>query len=107
MVGMELMVAEQHELITAITNLEKAKEEIEAKEAEMRVQLQAVMAQYDVWDIDVPGLKVTRIPSGFRHSIDTKKLRAEYSQIAKECEKTTPVKESIRISTGRKKSDTH
>lgn len=103
MVGMELMVAEKHELIAAIAKLEEAKEQIEAKESEMRTELHKAMAEYGVWDIDAEGLKVTRIPSSFRHSVDTKLLKANYPEIAEECDKVTPVKESIRISTGKKK----
>lgn len=97
MVGQQLMVKEQHEVIVAIQKLEKQKKEIEAQEKVMREKLLKACEEYGVLGFDNEMMSVTYIPETTRDSVDTAALKRDYPELVPLYTKTSKVKASLRI----------
>ena len=94
-----LVVKQNYNLLTAISNFEKQKKAIEEQEAALRENLHKAMEEQGVWDIDFleGDLKITRIPATTQTRIDTARLKEELPVVAEEYSKTVDVKGSVRI----------
>ena len=77
-------------IIRNLKELEEQKKEIEAR-------LLALMQEYNIKKYESENLVLTRVLPSKRVSIDTTRLKAEYPEIAKQLEKETTTKESIKI----------
>lgn len=93
----EIIVREQAQLIGQIKACETQKKELEAQEKIMREKLLEAMTEYDVWDLEVDGLKVTRIPESTRDTFDSKAFKADYPELYDPYVKSSVIKQSLRI----------
>lgn len=93
----EIIIREKAELISQIKACETQKKALEEQEKLMRDNLLEAMTEYGVWDLEVDGLKVTRIPETTRDSFDSKKFKADEPLMYAMYTKTSPVKQSLRI----------
>ena len=88
----------QVETIENIISERKARlAEAEADEAELKAALIKAMKETGTKSFDGGSVKITYVPAGERKSVDTKRLKEKYPDVAKECEKTSPVAETVRI----------
>lgn len=94
-----LIVRQHHDLLTAISNCEKQKKEIDKQEKAMRELLLKSMEEHGWWDIyfEEGDLEVTRIAPTTQNRIDTERLRAELPVVAEEYTKVVDVKGSVRF----------
>ncbi len=65
--------------------------------AKFKEKLISAMEERGVKSMDMGTLKITYIAPSVRESIDTKKLKAEYPEIAEKLKKSTKTKASVRI----------
>ena len=84
-------------VIQAITDISKAKAAIEAREKDMRTQLEKAMQDYGIDKFDTDDLSVTFVPASQRTTVDGKKLKAKFPGAYAACTKTSAVKASVRI----------
>ena len=97
MVGQQLLVKEQYDVIVAIQNLERQKKDIEAQEKLMRDKLLKACEEYGVLGFDNELMSVTYIPETTRDSLDTTALKRDYPELVPLYTKTSKVKASLRI----------
>lgn len=97
MVGQELMVAENKELIKAVADIYRMEKDLAAKKKELNAQLLEACEKYNVLGIDNDEMSVTYIPATTRKGFDSKAFEKAdpitYSLYATE----TPVKASVRV----------
>lgn len=97
MVGQELLVREQYDVIVAIRNLEKQKKDIETQEKLMREKLLKACEDYGVLGFDNDLMSVTYVPETTRETFDSKSFKTDYPELAPLYTKTSKVKASLRI----------
>lgn len=97
MIGQQLMVQEQHEVIEAIAKLEKQKKAIEEQEKVMRDKLLKACEDYGVIGFDNELMSVTYVPETTRDTFDSKQFKIDHPELAPLYTKTSKVKASIRI----------
>lgn len=95
----ELTVFESKALqvMQAIVDIDRQKKMLDAQDAEMRGQLQAVMDEYGIKNFENDILKITYIAPTTRETVDSKKLKADLPEVAAKYTKITQVKGSVRI----------
>ena len=74
------------------------KKDLEAKEAELKVQLQTAMEAYGIKKFTSDILNITYVGATKAESIDSTNLKAKYPQIAAECVKVSNRKAYIKVS---------
>lgn len=84
-------------VIETITSILQKKAEMEAKEKEMREQLLEAMKKYGVKSFKNDLISITYTEPTTRSTIDSARLKKEHPEIASAYQKTSQVKESIRI----------
>lgn len=89
--------AEVRDAEGALIQIITKQKQMEAQRKEIEDRLLELMQAHDVKKYESDRIAITRVLSSTRTSIDSKKLKAEYPEIAAACEKTTTTKESIKI----------
>lgn len=84
-------------IMRSIAELDKQKKMLEAKDAEIRKELQKVMDECGIKQFENDIVKITYVAPTTRESIDSKKLKADLPEIAEKYMKMTQVKGSVRI----------
>ena len=97
MTNQQLMVAENHELISAVADIFRAKKEIEDREKILRAQLLEAFEKYNVLGFDNDEMTVTYIPETTRESLDSARLLKDHPEFAIDYYKTSKVKASLRV----------
>lgn len=87
-----------------IQDLENRKKEAEANAKAMREALQEAMEKSAIKSFENDTLKITYIEAGSRTTIDSTRLKKEQPEIARQFEKTSTTKASIRITLKEKKN---
>jgi predicted phage-related endonuclease len=95
--ALEVFNAKAQAVIQKISELVKAKADIETQEKKMREQLQQAMEAHEIKQFDNDVIKVTYVEASTRNSIDSTKLKNKYPDIAAECTKTSSVKAFVKI----------
>lgn len=85
-------------IMRQINSLIKQKKAIEAQEAEVRENLEKVMADYNVKSFENDILKVVYVEPTTRTTVDSKALKIECPEIYEKYSKTSEIKASVRIS---------
>lgn len=83
--------------IDTITTIENEISKLKEVQDTYKERLLSLMEKYDVKEIDIPELKVTRKFATTRESLDSKRLRAEQPDVYDEYCKISEVKGSITI----------
>ena len=90
-------LAEIVRIETFIKTLEEQKKRAEAEMAKFKEKLISAMEERGVKSMDMGNIKITYIAPSCRETIDSKKLKAEYPEIAEKLKKSTKTKASVRI----------
>ena len=85
------------DVVDTITTIENKIKMLKEKQDNYKERLLSLMEEYDVKEIDIPELKITRKFATTRESLDSKRLRAEHPDLYDEYVKITDVKGSITI----------
>ncbi len=88
---------QQLTVLNSIAELIKAKKDLEAKEADLKVKLQDAMEAYGIEKFTSDILNITYVAATKAESIDSTKLKAKYPQIAAECVKVSNRKAYIKV----------
>ena len=83
--------------IDTITTIENEIKKLKEMQDNYKERLLSLMEEYDVKEIDIPELKITRKFATTRESLDSKRLRAEHPDLFDEYVNITEVKGSITI----------
>jgi hypothetical protein len=83
--------------IDTIITIEKEFDKIKSMQEKYRERLLSLMEEYDVKEIDIPELKITRKFATTREKLNSKKLRKEHPDIYDDCIEITDVKGSISV----------
>lgn len=97
MVGQELMVAENRELIKAVADVYRMEKELATKKKELSAQLLEACEKYGVLGIDNDEMSVTYIPATTRKGFDAKAFAKADPLTYSLYETETPVKASVRV----------
>lgn len=88
-----------------IANFESMQKALKDKEAELKEKLLKAMEEKGIYRFESDRLLISYAKPSEKAIIDSKRLRAEHPEIAKEYEKVTQVKASVRIKIKEKKQD--
>ncbi len=91
------MLAKVVELESLLKEIDTQKKQAEAQAKALREELMTAMENQGVKSFENEQLKITYILPSTRETIDSKKLKAEYPEIAEKVTKTCNTKASIRI----------
>lgn len=80
-----------------IARIKKELKELEERKSELSQVCIEAFEETSTGTYENEKLKITYVKPSVRCSLDTDKLKAEHPEIAKECQKETSVKASIRI----------
>ena len=83
--------------IEFIHDMEERKKQTDKDYNEIKSMLLEGMEEYGIKKVDTDDILITYIEPTERYSIDTKKLWAEYKDVAFKCERASKVKSSVRI----------
>lgn len=89
---------QQLTVLKSIADLIQAKKDLEAKEADLKVQLQNAMEAYGIKKFTSDILDIVYVAETKAESIDSTKLKAKYPQIAAECVNVSNRKAYIKVS---------
>lgn len=89
---------QQVAVLNSIAGLIQQKKDLEAKEADLKVQLQNAMEAYGIKKFTSDILNITYVGATKAESIDSTKLKAKYPAIAAECVKVSNRKPYIKVS---------
>lgn len=90
----------QYEVVNALKVVEQCevqKKELEEQSKKMKESIKAAMEKHGVKKFTGDFIEITYIAPSTRNTIDNKKLKMEYPDIAEKCTKTSNVASSIRI----------
>lgn len=82
-----------------VHDIEVQMRRLDKQYADYKKALLEGMEEYGIKKAESDDLVITYVEPTERASIDTKKLWAEYQDVAFKCEKVSPVKASVRIKT--------
>jgi len=99
MVGQQLMIRENAELIKAVADVFREKKALEAKEKKLRADLLAACEKYGIVGFDNDEMTVTYVPAHESERVDTEALKRDYPELFPMYMKTSKVKSSLRINT--------
>lgn len=85
------------DVVDTIITIEKQIKKLKEIQDGYKENILKAMEEYDVKEIDIPELKITRKYATTRETLNTKKLRAEHPDIYDECVEITDVKGSITV----------
>ena len=97
MVGQELMVQENHELIKAVADVYRMEKELAKKKKELNEQLLNACEKYNVLGCDNDEMTVTYVPATTRKGFDQKAFQRDYPDLYPLYETETPVKANVRV----------
>lgn len=86
-------------VMETIHDIEVQKRRIDKQYDDYKKALLEGMEEFGIKKAETDDLVITYVEPTERASIDTKKLWAEYKDVAFACEKVSPVKASVRIKT--------
>lgn len=84
-------------VIKSITDICKAKKDLEEKEKSLKSQLKEAMERNGVKSFSNDVLKITYIAATKAVSVDSKVLKEKYPAIAAECSKTSPKAAYVKV----------
>lgn len=97
MVGQELMIQENKELIKAVADVYRLEKEITAKKKELNEQLLAACEKYNILGCDNEEMSVTYIPATTRKTFNQKAFKEADPYVYLMYVEETPVKASVRV----------
>lgn len=97
--GTELEVFQKSQLdvLNKISTILTEKKRLEAQEKELKEKLKEAMEKYNVKKFESDILNITYVAETTTTSIDSKKLKQKYPEIAEECSKTTKKSAYVRV----------
>lgn len=93
----ELFNCEVANALAVVEQCEVQKKTLEEKSSKMKEAIKTAMEKYNVKKFTSDKIEITYIAPSTRNTIDSKKLKMNYPDIAAECTKTSNVSSSIRI----------
>lgn len=75
-------------------------QEMKNMEQDIKERVSAVMDEYNIDSFELDGIKFTKKKAHTRTTIDSKRLKEEFPEVAKECSKVTQVAGSMTIDYG-------
>jgi DNA repair exonuclease SbcCD ATPase subunit len=88
---------QQITLLDSIAALVQKKKDLDEQEAELKVQLQTAMEAYGIKKFTSDILNITYVAATNAESVDSKKLKAKYPDVAAECVKISNRKAYIKV----------
>ena len=95
--GIEVFKTTAEVVIQSITDICKAKKDLEEQEKDLKYQLKDAMERHDIKSFNNDVLKITYIAATKAVTVDSKKLKAQYPQIAAECSKISPKAAYVKV----------
>ena len=83
--GLELFQQGQAAVIHKIANIVAAKKTLDEQEKELKKQLKSAMEHYNIKKFESDLLNITYVAETTSKSIDSKKLKQKYPDVAEEC----------------------
>lgn len=93
----ELFNYEVANALAVVEQCEVQKKELEEKSKKMKEAIKAAMEKHNVKKFTSDQIEITYVAPSVRNTIDGKKLKMEYPDVAEICTKTSNVSSSIRI----------
>ncbi len=84
-------------VLNEIAALVTAKKDLEAKEADLKVKLQAAMEAHGIKKFESEILNITYVAATSAESVDSAKLKKKYPEIAAECSKISNRKAYVKV----------
>ena len=94
---MEVFQKSQLDVLNKISTILTEKKRLEAQEKELKEKLKEAMEKYNVKKFESDILNITYVAETTTTSIDSKKLKQKYPEIAEECSKTTKKSAYVRV----------
>jgi len=86
---LEVFETKSAAIIQSIADIVTQKKDLEEKEKTMKAQLQKAMEQHGIKSFNNEVIKITYIAATTANSVDSKKLKEKYPEIASECSKVS------------------
>ena len=93
----EKALAELAEVESLIKTIEEQKKEAQARSEQLRAAIMAAMKENGVLSLDNDRMKITYVAPYSRTSVDSARLKKDHPEIYSEYQKSTTVKESLKI----------
>ena len=93
----ELFQSDVANALIVVEQCEVQKKMLEEKSKKMKEAIKIAMEKHNVKKFTGDQIEITYIAPSVRNTIDSKKLKADYPDVAAECTKTSNVSSSIRI----------
>lgn len=93
----DTMLAVQTEITKATANFQTQLEELREQDKKLREAIETAMRDNDVKKFENDVVAITYVAPSTRTTIDTKKFQAEQPELAKQYERVSQVKDSVRI----------
>lgn len=87
----------ERKISKTVADLIQERDELNAREAELKDNIKASMEKFSVTKFETPVLTITYVAESLRSGIDVTRLKEEKPEIAQEYTKQSKVKSSIRI----------
>lgn len=95
--NIELFQSDVANALMIVEQCEIQKKALDEKSKKMKEAIKIAMERHDVKKFTNDFIEITYVAPSTRNTVDSKKLKANYPDIAKECMKTSNVSSSIRI----------
>lgn len=96
--NLEVMTSTVPEVLREITRISVEKKKLDEREKRIKSQLVEAMERNNIKSFENELVKFVYVAPTVRESIDSKKLKKEFPDIARRCVKETKVSASVRVS---------
>lgn len=96
--GLDIMKSAVPEALKSITKIAKELKKLEDQKKIFQQKILEAMEEHGVKSFETPDIKFTYVAPTTRTTVDSKKLKEKYPEVAAECSKVSEVSSSVRIS---------
>lgn len=96
--GLDIMKSAVPEALKSITKIAKDLKKLEDQKKIFQQKILEAMEEHGVKSFETPDIKFTYVAPTTRTTVDSKKLKEKYPEVAAECSKVSEVSSSVRIS---------
>src|SRR5574344_956568 len=91
------MLEVEKQISLAVADLQKKQQELTSKNEEIKEQIKKAMEEKDIKKFENDYIAITYVAPTTRNTVDSAKLKEEFTDVYNQCLKTSDVKASVRI----------
>ena len=91
------MLEVEKQISLAVADLQKKQQELVSKNEELKEQIKKAMEDKDIKKFENDYIAITYVAPTTRNTVDSAKLKEEFTDVYNQCLKTSDVKASVRI----------